>query len=113
MILTIVILSLLLVLSIALNVFLIWYSRQVIGDLLFVSDNIGDMVGLIKEYHEHLESLYEMEMFYGDSTLKGLMDHTSFILEEAKVFEDIYDLTREEGEDELDDGTDSAEEAQA
>ena len=111
MILSIIILSVLLILSITFNALSLWYNRQAVNSLLFVSDNIGDMVGLIKEYHEHLESLYDMEMFYGDTTLKGLMDHTSFILEEAKVFEDIYDLTREDGEDELDDGTDNAQEA--
>ena len=111
MILSIIILSALLLFSIILNIFLIWYNRQAVNNLLFVSDNIGDMVGLIKEYHEHLESLYEMEIFYGDSTLKGLIDHTSFMLEEVKAFEDIYSLTREEEEVELDDGTDAAQEA--
>jgi hypothetical protein len=103
MILTIIILSVLSLSSIVGNVLLAWYNRQLVQNLFFVSDNIGDMVGLVKEYHEHLESLYEMEMFYGDSTLKGLIDHTSFILEEMKVFEDIYGLTREEGGGELGD----------
>jgi hypothetical protein len=112
MILTIIILSFLLILSVSLNITLAWYNRKVVGDLLFVSDNIGDMVGLIREYHEHLESLYEMEMFYGDSTLKGLIDHTSFILEEIKVFEDIYGLTRdEEHSEEIDDGSRPTQEA--
>jgi len=111
MILSIIILSVLLVLSITFNALSLWYNRQAVNSLLFVSDNIGDMVGLVQEYHEHLESLYEMEMFYGDSTLKGLIDHTSFILEEIKVFEDIYSLTREEEEAKLDDGTESTQEA--
>ena len=113
MILSIVILSLLLILSILLNVILFWYNRQVINKLLFVADNIGDTMGLMKEYHEHLESLYEMEMFYGDSTLRGLIDHTSFVIEEIGIFEDIYSLTREEGEVDLDDRTEPAEEAEA
>ena len=111
MILSIIILSVLLVLSITFNALSLWYNRQAVNSLLFVSDNIGDMVGLVQEYHEHLESLYEMEMFYGDSTLKGLIDHTSFILEEMKGFEDIYSLTREEEEAKLDDGTESTQEA--
>ena len=111
MILSIIVLSLLLILSILLNVVLSWYNRRVVGKLLFVADNIGDTMGLVKEYHEHLESLYEMEMFYGDSTLKGLIDHTSFILEEVKAFEGIYSLTREEGGLELDDANDTTQEA--
>jgi len=115
MILSIIILSLLLILSIVFNALSLWYNRQAVNNLLFVSDNVGGVVGLIKEYHEHLESLYEMEMFYGDSTLKGLIDHTSFMLEEMKIFEDIYGLTHEEDEEneeneeaELDDRTNPA-----
>jgi len=90
---------------VAVNVVLIWYNRQAVEKILFVSDNIGDTMGLIKEYQEHLNSLHEMEMFYGDATLQGLMDHTSFIVEEIKAFEQIYSLTREEGESSLDDRT--------
>ena len=103
MTLTIILLSILLALSIVLNIVLFWYNRQVVKNLLFVSDNIGGVIGLVKEYQEHLESLYDMEMFYGDSTLKGLIDHTKFIIEEIKEFEEIYGLTREDDEVLLDD----------
>jgi hypothetical protein len=70
----------------------------VVKKLLFVSDNIGDTMGLVKEFQAHLESLYEMEMFYGDSTLKGLIDHTKFVVAEIQGFEEIYSLTRPEDE---------------
>ena len=93
MIITIVILSLLLIASVAINGFLIWFNREAIGKLLFVSNNVADTMGLIEEYNEHLESLYEMEMFYGDATLKGLIDHTKFVLVEMKKFEQVYTLT--------------------
>jgi hypothetical protein len=96
MIITIVLLSLLLLLSLALNVFCIWVNRQVVTKLFYVSDNIGDTMGIIQEYQEHLESLYEMEMFYGDDTLQGLIEHTKFIIDEIKGFEEIYSLTVDE-----------------
>ena len=32
---------------------------------------------LILEFSSHLKSVYELEMFYGDETLKSLMDHAS------------------------------------
>tara|TARA_R110000824_G_scaffold254086_1_gene443098 strand:+ start:678 stop:1034 length:357 start_codon:yes stop_codon:yes gene_type:complete len=113
MILTIIVLSFLLILSILLSVVLVWYNRQVVGELLFISENIGDTVGLLKEYHEHLEGLHEMEMFYGDETLRGLIEHTKFMTEELKVFEDIYDLTREEEETDMDDDSEPTDEEEA
>lgn len=103
MTLTVILLSIFFSISITANVVLVWYNRQVVKNLFFVSNNIGDVLGLIREYQEHLESLYEMEMFYGDSTLQGLIDHTKFIIEEIKEFEDIYSLTHEDQEVPLDD----------
>jgi hypothetical protein len=99
MILSIILLSLSLAISLAVNILLIWYNRQAVRKILFVSDNIGDVMGLVKEYQEHLESLYEMQMFYGDAELASLIDHTKFIVGEIKAFEDIYALTRPEGEE--------------
>ena len=86
-----------LIASIIINIVLTWYARRVIKDLLFVSDNIGDFLGILLEYQDHLEGLYELDMFYGDETLKALMQHTTFVTEEIKRFESIYNLTRYEG----------------
>tara|TARA_Y100000592_G_C5366742_1_gene266432 strand:+ start:196 stop:366 length:171 start_codon:yes stop_codon:yes gene_type:complete len=30
---------------------------------------------MLEDYAEHVSSIYEMEMFYGDQTLKNLLDH--------------------------------------
>ena len=86
-----------LVVSLIVNVVLVWYVRSIVKNLLFVSDNIGDFLGVLMEYQVHLASLYELEMFYGDETLKGLIDHTTFVIEEIKSFEGIYTLTKYEG----------------
>ena len=89
-------------LSIAANVTLLWYNREAVKKIVFFSDNIGDMMGYFKEFLTHLESLYEMEVFYGDETIKGLIDHTKFMVDEINNFEEIYSLTREE--EKMDDG---------
>jgi len=99
MILTVIVLSTLLIFSFLAIGLLIWYNRQATDKLFYISDNIGATLGLVEEYQEHLESLYEMEMFYGDATLEGLMKHTKFIVEEIKEFEEIYSLTNEEEEE--------------
>lgn len=60
-------------------------------------------MGYFKEFLTHLETLYEMEVFYGDETIKGLIDHTKFMVGEINNFEEIYSLTREE--ETMNDGT--------
>jgi hypothetical protein len=68
-----------LAISIGINVVLfrlaIWQSR----DLATVSDNLGDLVEIIKSYGDHLKKVYELEAFYGDETLGFLMEHTNAV----------------------------------
>jgi hypothetical protein len=52
-----------------------WQSR----DLAIVSDNVGDLVEIIESYRGHLKSVYELDSFYGDETLKGLLEHTNAV----------------------------------
>jgi len=74
-----VILSIILAISLIFNGLMYWYSRQLTQKLSFIYDNIGDVSELITNYRVHLKSIYSMEMFYGDETLKFLMDHTRSI----------------------------------
>ena len=52
-----------------------WQSK----DLAIVSDNLGDLVEIIESYQVHLKKVYELDSFYGDETLKGLMNHTNAV----------------------------------
>jgi len=79
-----------------------WYSRQLTQKLSFIYDNIGDVSDLITNYRTHLKSVYSMEMFYGDETLKFLMDHTRSIgvlLEDYEDPEFFVEEFTEEDED--------------
>ena len=89
----IILLSTLLVVSVLINILLVWYIRKMLKELLFTSQNIGDLQISMNEFTTHLESIYEQEMFYGDSTLKGLIEHSKEVVKEIKDFEDIYSLT--------------------
>tara|TARA_Y100000310_G_C20672271_1_gene810928 strand:- start:1386 stop:1703 length:318 start_codon:yes stop_codon:yes gene_type:complete len=91
-----IILILLLLCSVALNALMIWYNRKAVNGLFLMTENIDVLIGLKEEYLEHLNSLYELEMFYGDSTLKGLIDHTEFMITEIKSFDKMYSLLKEE-----------------
>ena len=85
---SVVILSIVLVASLIFNGIMYWYSRQLTQKLSFIYDNIGDVSELITNYRTHLKSVYSMEMFYGDETLKFLIDHTRSIIELLEDYED-------------------------
>ena len=65
--------------SVALNILLARLAAWQSKDLTVVSDNVGDLVEIIESYRNHLKSVYELDSFYGDETLKGLMEHTNAV----------------------------------
>tara|TARA_Y100000114_G_scaffold31134_1_gene26739 strand:+ start:16627 stop:17016 length:390 start_codon:yes stop_codon:yes gene_type:complete len=85
---SIVIISIALAISLIFNGLMYWYSRQLTTKLAFIYDNIGDVSEIIANYRAHLKSVYSMEMFYGDETLKFLIDHTVSI---GNILEDYED----------------------
>ncbi len=81
------------ILSITLNILFFWYIRKTSNRLLFISENLNDLMSIIGVYRGHLKSIYEMEMFYGDEVLKNLLDHTGSLADLLEDYEDIVYLT--------------------
>ena len=96
-------LSVILLISALMNVGLILYARTAIAQLLSISEELGDLQTMIDTFAKHVASVYELDMFYGDETLKYLMEHAVDLNEAMENFEYIYSLTennKEEIEDE-------------
>jgi hypothetical protein len=90
-----IILSAVLFFSVLLNIGLIIYVRAAIIRLLFVSEELGDLQHMINAFAKHLKIVYELEMFYGDETLKSLLHHAVSFNEQLETFEYIYSLTED------------------
>jgi Trp operon repressor len=78
--------------SIIANIFMLWYIRNLLSKVLFVSDNLGDLVSMISIYSEHLKGVYSLEMYHGDETIQFLMSHTTSLIEMLEEYEDIYSI---------------------
>ena len=96
------------VLSLSLNGLFFWYLRKTTGRLLFISENLNDLISIIGVYRKHLKALYEMEMFYGDEVLQNLIDHTNSLYDMLEDYEDVVYLTEpltfiDNNEDDLND----------
>tara|TARA_A100001015_G_C15026768_1_gene730937 strand:+ start:716 stop:1009 length:294 start_codon:yes stop_codon:yes gene_type:complete len=60
---------------------------------------MSDLVDYLAKYGSNLKSIYDMELYYGDETIKGLVKHTQMILEVLSDFEEIYVLTDNDEEE--------------
>tara|TARA_R110001583_G_scaffold9551_1_gene45143 strand:- start:323 stop:640 length:318 start_codon:yes stop_codon:yes gene_type:complete len=94
-----IILSAILAISIVLNIGIFTYARAVLSQLLFVSEELGDLQTMTDSFAKHVASVYELETFYGDETLKSLLNHAVSFNEQLETFEVIYSLTEEEQND--------------
>ena len=89
----------LLIISVVINLFFVWYVYTLLKKLLFVSENIEDFLDTLQEYSNHIESVYSMETYYGDETIDRLLQHSKEVVKEIKAYEEIYTLMEDEQED--------------
>jgi hypothetical protein len=88
-----IVLIIVLLVSMTANYLAFWYMRRVLPGLIYTSQNLQDLTTLVANYREHLKNIYDMEMYYGDETIKHLMSHTTSLLEILEDYEDVYSIT--------------------
>ena len=85
----------LLVISVLANVVLVWYTIQMLKRFFFLQNTSADIYDTIMDYKKHLREVYEMETFYGDQTLFGLLSHTNDLAEDLEIYKVMF-ATEEE-----------------
>ena len=95
-----IILSAILLLSVAINIGLFVYAKAVAMRLLNIADELFDLQHMTDSFAKHLNEVYELETFYGDQTLRSLLEHAVSFNEHLETFEHIYNLIEEEIEQE-------------
>ena len=61
--------------SIIINMFSLWYSWKSLLQSTYYEEELREVVEAIQNFTNHLEIVSEMEMFYGDETLRHLLEH--------------------------------------
>ena len=101
--------------SVSANSLAFYYIRRLLDRLNFVGENLSDLTEMVTSYRNHLKSVYEMEMFYGDETLQHLIDHTKSLYIILEEFEDAYSIAippeGEEAEEDRDEQEEPIEDA--
>jgi hypothetical protein len=85
--------------SVLISGFLMWYIAKLIKKFLNISEELEGLFVRLEEYSEHVDIVYNLERFYGDTTLENLMRHSKAVVESAKNFRAIYDVNYELEED--------------
>ena len=92
----------LLLLSMVMNGVLFWYIKMMMGKMLFVAQNIGDVLQMAKIYEKHVRTVSQLETFYGDETIEHLLKHSVDFAEQLQDFHGAYSVTEENWEIHID-----------
>ena len=84
-----------LIVSVLFNIFFLWYIMKILSKLLYTSDNLGDLYISFRSYEQYVDELFQMDMFYGEPVIEGLIDKIKMVRQELEKFEEIYNLTTE------------------
>tara|TARA_R100000808_G_C2138295_1_gene146344 strand:+ start:693 stop:992 length:300 start_codon:yes stop_codon:yes gene_type:complete len=68
----------------------IWFNIFLVKRLLSVSENLDEFLLTMQEFEEHLMNVYNMEKFYGDEVLNGLLEHCVETSQNIKDFVQRY-----------------------
>ena len=78
--------------SLLINLVSFFYIRWLLKAVAAMQIQSNDIWNLVSEFKVHLKSVYELEMFYGDETLKSLMDHANQVTENLDEFDSILSI---------------------
>jgi hypothetical protein len=75
-------------LSLTANGILIWYCKKIIKNLNYGIKNVDELQNLLNQYADSMQSLYELEQFYGDETIKSAVDNTKMVVEACRIYKE-------------------------
>ena len=90
----------LLYISAAVNLAAMWYIYRLISRYNEINEEVDSMLESIDGLGTHLESIHELEMFYGEPVLQSLIEHISEVQEDIENYSFRDDLNYEEEDEE-------------
>ena len=77
-------------LFVAIFVASIWANVFLLRKLLYFNENFQQIQNSIEEFGKHLETIYEMPIFYGDESLQQLITHSRELRQDLVDFQNRY-----------------------
>jgi len=77
-------------LSIVANLALLWYVKNALQASKLLEEDVTDVMGKINNFSNHIENIYELEMFYGDENLESLLTHSRQLINDFIDFQENY-----------------------
>ena len=87
-----------------------WWIYKSLNKFILIRDLFSDVRGIMEEYVEHLDSVHNMERFFGEPVLERLLEHGKQTQEIMNDFLEVFSDFEQEGELQLQEFYDEEEE---
>ena len=85
------------ILHLVIDVAVIWYIREMLIRFNLLSQGFEDINAVLDEYAEHVKKISEMEAYFGDEIILGLLRHSVDTKEYLNEFRVLFSLDEGEG----------------
>ena len=96
------IVNILLGISVCSNICILWYIFRLLRNLVEVTEEFENFKAKLLVFSDHVESISEMETFYGDQTIASLVGHMKIIKEDIANYSKILVLHNDDEEEIID-----------
>jgi hypothetical protein len=74
---------------------LFWYIRTLLNKINDINGEVENMFDMFDSFTEHVEGIYQLELFYGDETIESVIKHSREVLDELNVYRQKFFLESE------------------
>ena len=97
--------------SLVFNAAALLYIRYLLRILVSSSERVKEFNDEIISFAAHVKGISELETFYGDETIGGLLQHSLQIVSVVEGFSEIMDITEPNSEDAIEEQDDDQEDS--
>lgn len=70
--------------------------RETTQNLMSMVNSMTHLTNIFSDFKQHVGTLKELELFYGDQNLINLFNHIDFVVEELREFEELTEMSNED-----------------
>lgn len=76
----------LLLVSLAANIILVWYTRKLVKNLDYGVRNVDEFQNMLNDYSQSLNEMSKLDQYYGDETITSAVKNTNLVIEACKFY---------------------------
>ena len=75
----------------------LWVNYRLFSRLLFINDNLDDVLSSIEVFGDHLQKINQSEIYMGEPTIEKLIEHNKEVINDIDFFLSGFSVEEQDG----------------